>query len=126
MQRRKAAFCFVLVYSLLLKRLLGDYLLVRWTISLNLRTISRKKGRAIMQPDFRVESRSYDQVIRGSWQANRLDETIQLSDESAAAAASDCIRLWLPARTPMHLSTQVRPLRYNWLKFFSPERSYIL
>src|SRR5260370_20072627 len=84
MQRRKAAFCFLLVYSLLLKSLLGDYLLVRLTISLNLRTISRKKGRAIMQPDFRVESRSYDQVIRGSWQAYRLDATVQLSDESAA------------------------------------------
>ncbi len=79
-----------------------------------------------MQPDFRVESRSYDQVIRGSWQAYRLDATVQLSDESAAEAASDCIRLWLPAGTPMHWSTRVRPLRYNCLQFFWPQRWYML
>ncbi len=65
-----------------------------------------------MQPDFRVESRSYDQVIRGSWQAYRLDATVQLSDESAAEAASDCIRLWLPAGT--------------CLQFFWPQRWYML
>src|SRR5260370_17468643 len=98
MQRRKAAFCFLLVYSLLLKSLLGDYLLVRLTISLNLRTISRKKGRAIMQPDFRVESRSYDQLIRGSWQAYRLYATVQLIDESAPQHHTNYIPLSSPAR----------------------------
>jgi protein associated with RNAse G/E len=79
-----------------------------------------------MQPDFRVESRSYDQVIRGSWQAYQLDAAVQLSDESVAEAASDCIRLWLPSGTPMHWSTQVRPLRYNCLQFFWPQRWYFL
>lgn len=79
-----------------------------------------------MQPDFRVESRSYDQVVRGSWQAYRLDAAVQLSDESIAETASDCLRLWLPAGTPMHWSTQVHPLRYNCLQFFWPQRWYML
>ena len=79
-----------------------------------------------MQPDFRVESRSYDQIVRGSWQAYRLDPAVQLSDESVAETASDCLRLWLPAGTPMHWSTQVRPLRYNCLQFFWPQRWYML
>ncbi len=122
-------------YSLFVRRLrrakvveivLADYLLVRLTTSLNLRTISRKEGRATMQPDFRVESRSYDQIVRGSWQAYRLDATVQLSDEGVAEAASDCLRLWLPAGTSMHWSTQVRPLRYNCLQFFWPQRWYML
>lgn len=79
-----------------------------------------------MQPDFRVESRSYDQMIRGSWSAYRLSEQTRLSDELLAEAASDCIRLWLPAGTPMHWSTRTRPLQYHCLQFFWPQRWYML
>ncbi len=79
-----------------------------------------------MQPDFRVESCSYDQLIRGSWQGYRLHEDALLSDEMLTEASSDCIRLWLPAGTLMHWSTQTRPLRYNCLQFFWPERWYTL
>jgi protein associated with RNAse G/E len=85
------------------------------------------EGRSIMQPDFRVESRSYDQVIRGSWQACRLHTDTLLSDETLTDVAGDCLRLWLPAGTLMHWSaTQTRPLRYNSLQFFWPGRWYTL
>jgi len=79
-----------------------------------------------MQPDFQVESRSYDQLLRGSWTAYRLDATVQLSDEDLAGTSSDCLRLWLPAGTPMHWSSGTRPLRYNCLQFFWPQRWYML
>ncbi len=79
-----------------------------------------------MQPDFQVESRSYDRVVRGSWQAYRLQTTTQLSNEEIAEAASDCIRLWLPAGTLMRWSTRSHPLQYNCLQFFWPERWYLL
>jgi len=79
-----------------------------------------------MQPDFRVESLNYNQLIRGSWQAYRLDATVQLSDENVAEATSDCVRLWLPAGTQMSWSTQMRPLRYNCLQYFRPQRWYFL
>jgi hypothetical protein len=79
-----------------------------------------------MQPDFRVESRSYDQLIRGSWQAYRLDEDIQLSDELLSEQPDDCTRLWLPAGTFMRWSTGTRPLRNNCLQFFWPQRWYML
>src|SRR5437016_2801419 len=79
-----------------------------------------------MQPDFQVESRSYDQAVRGSWRGYRLHATTLLSDEALAEAASDCQRLWLPAGTPMHWSTGTRPLRYNCLQFFWPQRWYTL
>jgi protein associated with RNAse G/E len=79
-----------------------------------------------MQPDFRVESLSYDQLRRGSWQAYRLDATVQLSDENVAEATSDCLRLWLPAGTQMSWSTQMRPLRHNCLQYFWPQRWYML
>nr|HET6903696.1 DUF402 domain-containing protein [Ktedonobacteraceae bacterium] len=79
-----------------------------------------------MQPDFRVESRSYDNVVRGSWQAYRLDERTQLSDEVLAETASDCIRLWLPAGTPMHWSIGTHPLQNNCIQFFWPQRWYML
>jgi protein associated with RNAse G/E len=82
------------------------------------------EGRSIMQLDFRVESRSYDQAIRGSWQAYRLDEDTLLSDENLTEITGDCVRLWLPAGTPMHWTTQTRPLRYNCLQFFWPNRWY--
>ena len=79
-----------------------------------------------MQPDFRVESRSYDQMVRGSWQAYRLHKRTQLSDELLAEVSSDCLRLWLPAGTLMHWSTNTRPLRYNCLQFYWPQRWYTL
>jgi len=77
-----------------------------------------------MQLDFQVESRSYDQVVRGTWRGYRLDAATQLTNEPVVEAASDCLRLWLPAGTLMNWSTGTRPLRYNCLQFFWPERWY--
>ena len=79
-----------------------------------------------MQSDFRVESRSYDQVVRGSWQAYRLYEKTRLSDELLAEVSDDCIQLWLPAGTLMHWSTRTHVLPYNCLQFFWPQRWYTL
>ena len=79
-----------------------------------------------MQPDFRVESRSYDQMVRGFWQAYRLHQGTQLCDELLVDVSSDCLRLWLPAGTRMNWSAQKRPLQYNCLQFFWPERWYTL
>lgn len=85
-----------------------------------------------MQPDFRVESRTYDQLLRGSWQGYRLDATIQISDERLTEETEitrdtdDCVRLWLPAGTPMRWSSGTRPLRSNCLQFFWPQRWYML
>ncbi len=82
-----------------------------------------------MQPDFQVESRSYDHMYRGSWRGYRLDGATQLSDEQAEGAvqvAADCVRLWLPASTPMHWATRTRPLRYHCLQLYWPERWYTL
>ena len=79
-----------------------------------------------MQPDFQVESRSYDQMVRGTWQAYRLSSTMQLGDEGSVEVPNDCQRLWVPAGTLMHWSTRTRPLRYNCLQFFWPERWYML
>jgi protein associated with RNAse G/E len=79
-----------------------------------------------MQPGFLVESRSYDQLIRGSWRALRLESDIQLSDDLLTAVADDCARLWLPAGTLMNWSTGTRPLRLHCLQFFWPERWFML
>ena len=79
-----------------------------------------------MQPDFQVESRSYDQMVRGSWQAYRLHQSTQLSDELLAEVSSDCLRLWLPAGTLMHWSTNTRPLHYDCLQYYRPLRWYTL
>ena len=79
-----------------------------------------------MQPDFRVECRSYDQMVRGSWQGYLLDATLLLSDENVVEATSDCKRLWLPKGTQMRWSIRPRPLRHNCLQFFWPERWYML
>lgn len=79
-----------------------------------------------MQRDFRVESRSYDQMLRGSWHAYRLSEDAQLGDEQQGELAQDCLRLWLPAGTPMQWATGTRPLRYHCLQFFWPQRWYML
>ena len=79
-----------------------------------------------MQPDFWVESRSYDQVVRGSWRTYRLHEKTQLSDELLTEVSSDCIQLWLPAGTLMQWSTRTYSLHYNCLQFFWPGRWYML
>jgi protein associated with RNAse G/E len=79
-----------------------------------------------MQQDFLVECRSYDKLLRGSWQAYKLDEKVQLGDEQVEEEASERVRLWLPAGTPMRWVTGTRPLRYNCLQFFWPERWYML
>lgn len=79
-----------------------------------------------MQQDFRVESRSYDQVLRGSWQAYVLSKETQLGDKQAAPSTSESLCLWLPAGTLMRWVTGVRPLRYNCLQFFWPQRWYML
>ncbi len=79
-----------------------------------------------MQPDFQVESRSYDHILRGSWRGYRLDPATKLSDENLAEPSSECLRLWLPAGTPMHWSTGTRPLRSNCLQLYWPQRWYTL
>lgn len=78
-----------------------------------------------MQSGFRVESRTYDQVIRGSWQAYRLEQHDVLSDESPQRKDDGSVRLWLPAGTRMHWATGTRPLRYHCLQVFWPERWYM-
>ncbi|HEY0753845.1 MAG TPA: DUF402 domain-containing protein [Ktedonobacteraceae bacterium] len=79
-----------------------------------------------MQADFQVESRSYDQMVRGKWRGYRLSAETRLGDEGNLEVASDCLRLWLPAGTPMNWSTATRPLRNNCVQFFWPERWYTL
>jgi hypothetical protein len=79
-----------------------------------------------MQADFQVESRSYDQLVRGRWRGYRLATEMRLGDESELEVSSDCLRLWLPAGTLMEWSTGRRPLRYNCLQFFWPGRWYTL
>ncbi|WP_052890880.1 DUF402 domain-containing protein [Thermogemmatispora carboxidivorans] len=79
-----------------------------------------------MQADFRVESRSYDGVLRGTWRACRLSPEVQLSDPPTASPGADCLRLWLPAGTLMEWTTGTRPLRHHCLQFFWPERWYML
>lgn len=79
-----------------------------------------------MQPVFRVESRSYDQLYRGSWRGYQLSASTKLSEEETAELANDCVRLWLPASTPMHWATGTRPLRYNCLQLYWPDRWYTL
>ena len=79
-----------------------------------------------MQPEYQVESRSYDLMLRGSWHGYRLDATTKLSDENIAETSSDCLRLWLPAGTPMRWSSGTHPLRYNCLQYYWPQRWYTL
>lgn len=79
-----------------------------------------------MQADFQVESRSYDQMVRGRWRGYRLAPETRLGNGSEVEAASDCVRLWLPAGTPMNWSTATRPLRSNCVQFFWPRRWYTL
>ena len=79
-----------------------------------------------MQQEFLVESRSYDQMLRGSWRAYKLDEKMRLGDELWDESTNNGIRVWLPAGTPMRWATGTRPLRSNCLQFFWPERWYML
>jgi protein associated with RNAse G/E len=79
-----------------------------------------------MQQEFLVESRSYDQVLRGSWKAYKLSENEQLGDEKVDEGAQGGVRVWLPAGTPMRWATGTRPLRSHCLQFFWPERWYML
>jgi hypothetical protein len=79
-----------------------------------------------MQSEYRVESRSYDQMLRGSWRGYELDRATELSDEHIAETSSDCVRLWLPVGTPMNWTTGTRLLRYNCLQYYWPQRWYTL
>ena len=79
-----------------------------------------------MQQDFLVESRSYDQGLRGSWRAYRLMDGLRLGNEEISEMANGALRLWLPAGTPMRWATGTRPLRSNCLQIFWPERWYML
>jgi Protein of unknown function (DUF402) len=80
-----------------------------------------------MQPDFQVESRSYDQMVRGVWQAYSLGASTRLSDDpDVTEMSSDCLRLWLPAGTAMHWTIRTHSLPYNCLQFFWPQRWYML
>jgi len=79
-----------------------------------------------MQADFSIESRSYDQMVRGRWRGYRLAAETRLGDEGDVELTSDCIRLWLPEGTPMNWATATRPLRYHCVQFFWPQRWYTL
>jgi hypothetical protein len=79
-----------------------------------------------MQQDFLVESRSYNQGLRGSWRTYKLDEGLRLGNEEVSETAGDAVRLWLPAGTPMRWATGTRPLRNNCLQIFWPQRWYML
>lgn len=79
-----------------------------------------------MQRDFLVECRSYDKTLRGSWQAYKVENSVQLGDEQLTEEAAQCERLWLPAGTPMNWSSGTRPLRNNCLQLFWPQRWYML
>jgi protein associated with RNAse G/E len=80
-----------------------------------------------MKRDFLVESRSYDNLFRGSWQAYALAQQISLGNEQISPSTNeDIIRLWLPAGTPMNWSSGQRFLRNNCIQFFWPDRWYML
>lgn len=79
-----------------------------------------------MQRDFLVECRSYDNTLRGSWQAYQVEHSIQLGDEQLIEEAGQHERLWLPAGTAMNWSSGTRPLRNNCLQIFWPQRWYML
>lgn len=84
------------------------------------------EGRTYMQQDFLVESRSYDQLIRGSWRAYSL-QGVAFGDNAAFNDnARDMQSLWLPAGTQMRWAAGTRPLRYNCLQFYWPQRWYML
>ncbi len=78
-----------------------------------------------MPQDFQVESRSYDQLLRGSWRAYSIKENSTLGDEQVEAL-QDGQRLWLPTGTLMNWNSGTRPLRNNCLQIFWPQRWYVL
>ncbi|GCE11274.1 DUF402 domain-containing protein [Tengunoibacter tsumagoiensis] len=78
-----------------------------------------------MSQEFRIESRSYDQLLRGSWQAQFLEPIRQLGDEQMLALEG-AMRFWLPAGNLMYWASGTRPLRSNCLQIFWPERWYML
>ncbi len=81
-----------------------------------------------MKRDFLVESRSYDNFFRGSWQAYSLAYHLPIGNEQSpnTVVDSDTIRLWLPAGTSMNWSSGPHPLRNNCVQFFWPGRWYML
>ena len=79
-----------------------------------------------MQRDFFVESRSYDKLLRGTWRAYKLNGELQIGNEQASTGHDECIRLWLPAGTPMNWASGTRKLRNNCVQFFWPDRWYML
>ncbi len=82
-----------------------------------------------MQQQFLVESRSYDNMARGAWQAYQLDAHTQLDArprDEHVNGREEAVQLWLPAGTPMRWITGTRPLRSNVLQFFWPQRWYML
>lgn len=79
-----------------------------------------------MLKEMLIESRSYDLLVRGTWRAYRVDESRRLGDEQLAEKSSEPLRLWLPSGTLMQWVTGTRPLRYNCLQLFWPQRWYML
>ncbi len=79
-----------------------------------------------MQRDFIVESRSFDHMLRGSWQAYNVPADLQLGSEQQSYDLEDCVRLWLPSGTPMNWTSGTRNLRSNCLQFYWPGRWYAL
>jgi protein associated with RNAse G/E len=77
-----------------------------------------------MVRDFLVESRSYDKILRGSWQAFHLRDDILIGDESLESVVG-CLRFWLPAGTMMNWASGVRPLKRHCLQLFWPQRWYM-
>jgi protein associated with RNAse G/E len=81
-----------------------------------------------MKHDFLVESRSYDNLFRGSWQAYSIAHHLSIGNEQSSNTAldEDLIRLWLPSGTSMNWSSGRRLLRNNCMQFFWPGRWYML
>lgn len=83
----------------------------------------------MQQQQFLVESRSYDQMVRGSWAGYKLDAQTQLENrpyDGEENTYANGARLWLPVGTPMRWASGTRPLRSNCLQFFWPDRWYML
>ncbi len=79
-----------------------------------------------MHRDYLVESRSYDRLPRGSWQAQYIDEKQLIRSGAGNQSQHDFVALWLPAGTPMRWTTGTRALRSHCLQFFWPQRWYML
>ncbi len=86
----------------------------------------QRKGEYYMQRDFLVESRSYDRLPRGSWQACRVAENVLIHGDDVNPTQRDFVALWLPAGTPMRWATGTRSIRNHCLQIFWPQRWYML